>query len=78
MKSRCLNKNHKSYPYYGALGVIVCERWLVFENFCKDVGEPPSPEHVLDRYPNRNGNYEPGNVRWVTVEVNNRNKRSRS
>jgi hypothetical protein len=35
-------------------------------------GDPTG--HSLDRYPNRNGNYEPGNVRWATAKQQNRNK----
>lgn len=34
---------------------------------------PPGTE--LDRYPNNDGNYEPGNVRWATRKQNLRNRR---
>jgi hypothetical protein len=37
------------------------------------MGEPPTPKHTLDRFPNRNGNYEPGNVRWATAKEQARN-----
>lgn len=53
--------------------VKVCERWRVFENFLADMGQRPSPTHSIDRYPNRAGNYEPGNVRWATRTEQNRN-----
>jgi hypothetical protein len=67
MMQRCYNINSPSYRRYGGRGIIVCARWREsFDNFYADVGPRPSPKHSLDRYPNRNGNYEPDNVRWAT------------
>lgn len=67
MKARCYNKNRNSFARYGGRGITVCARWREsFSAFKKDVGKRPSPAHSLDRYPNRHGNYEPGNVRWAT------------
>ncbi len=39
------------------------------------IGPRPNPQSSIDRYPNKNGNYEPGNVRWANFEEQNRNKR---
>jgi hypothetical protein len=76
MIQRCENPNHDSYPRYGGSGVTVCERWRrSFLNFLIDMGERPSPQHTLDRYPNRKGNYEPGNVRWATWKQQNQKAR---
>lgn len=66
MLKRCRNPNTKNYHLYGGVGVKVCKRWMRFENFLQDVGRAPSKKHSLDRWPNNNGNYEPGNVRWAT------------
>lgn len=75
MKERCYNPKDSSYYRYGGRGIGVCDRWLnSFENFLEDVGEPPDPSMTLDRYPNQDGNYEPGNVRWATAQEQHRNK----
>lgn len=74
MLARCHNPRASSYKYYGAKGIAVCERWLKFEEFLADMGERPSSKHSLDRWPNRNGNYEPGNCRWATQSEQCRNK----
>lgn len=74
MRNKCTNPNHDRYKYYGAKGIQVCERWNDFANFYADMGDPPTPKHSLDRYPNRQGNYEPGNVRWATWEEQANNK----
>ncbi len=66
MIQRCTNPKAPNYAEYGGRGIRVCERWLVFANFLKDMGERPVGTS-LDRWPNANGNYEPGNCRWGTV-----------
>jgi predicted GIY-YIG superfamily endonuclease len=76
MKQRCINPNNNSYSRYGALGVKVCDRWLEsFENFYADMGDRPYGM-TLDRYPDKHGNYEPGNCRWATPAQQQRNLRS--
>lgn len=76
MKTRCLNPNSVNFKDYGGRGIEVCDRWLAFENFIADVGPRPSPKHSLDRYPDKNGNYEPGNVRWALPEEQQNNRRN--
>jgi len=68
MRDRCYNEKHHKYKYYGGKGVKVCDRWLEsFENFLEDMGERPEGK-TLDRYPNKEGNYERTNCRWATIE----------
>lgn len=67
MKQRCNNPNMINAYLYSERHVVVCERWAnSFANFLADVGPRPSHKHSLDRYPDKLGNYEPGNVRWAT------------
>lgn len=75
MIRRCNNPNDKDYPRYGGRGVTVCERWLVYENFVEDMGEPPD-RHTLDRVDGTKG-YSPENCRWASPAAQARNTNSR-
>lgn len=77
MRLRCTVPANAAYPNYGGRGIKVCERWLnSVEAFIDDMGPKPSPKHELDRYPDNDGNYEPGNCRWATRSENDRNLRN--
>jgi hypothetical protein len=66
-KQRCTNPKNKAYPRYGGAGIRMCDAWLnSFETFLRDMGPAPTQRHTIDRFPDKKGNYEPGNTRWAT------------
>lgn len=70
---RCTcNPEDKDYADYAGRGIKFL--FVSFRQFYADAGDKPSPHHMLDRKDN-NGNYEPGNVRWVTPVVSRLNQR---
>jgi hypothetical protein len=77
IKNRCLNPNIKEYKNYGGRGISMCAEWLddfhSFKRFAIDNGWTQGLQ--TDRI-NNDGNYEPCNIRFVTPQVNNMNKRT--
>lgn len=71
MKERCTNPKNSHWHIYGAKGIKVCESWLCFDGFLKDMGFRPDGM-TLDRI-DGNLNYEPGNCRWATPKQQSRN-----
>lgn len=75
-KERCHNPNSKDFFRYGAKGVLVCDEWLnSFDAFYRDMGPRP-PGTSLDRWPDRSGNYAPGNCRWATPKEQSNNRKN--
>lgn len=78
MLQRCYNPKNKLYYGYGGRGITVCERWRnSFELYAKDIGECPAKGMSVDRI-DKDGNYEPNNVRWATIQQQNSNRRPRT
>lgn len=76
MNERCYNKNNKRYKDYGGRGIKICDEWLKdntrFFNWALNNGY--NDNLTIDRI-DVNGNYEPNNCRWTTLQQQNRNTR---
>lgn len=75
MVQRCIDPDHSNYPAYGGAGITVCDDWLEFESFLRDMGERPSGTSI-DRIDGTAG-YRPGNCRWSSAVEQANNKYTR-
>ncbi len=77
LSRRCYNLNDPNYRLYGGRGIKVCDEWrdcyVVFREWALANGY--SDNLTLDRI-DVNGNYEPANCRWVTMKVQQNNRRN--
>ena len=74
-KKRCNPEYAYKYPDHAGRGIEF--RFTSFEEFYAEVGPRPEPkfDYSLDRYPDNDGHYEKGNVRWATKQKQARNRR---
>jgi hypothetical protein len=81
MRRRCYDKHNNRYQNYGGRGIKVCDEWLDFAGFKKwadENGYDPKADYgkcTIDRI-NPDGDYEPQNCRWTTIQEQNMNRTS--
>ena len=80
IKKRCNNPNSHIYKHYGGRGISICDEWSnnfkAFYDWAMANGYDENAqkgECTIDRI-DVNGNYEPSNCRWVSMEVQAKNK----
>lgn len=74
MKRRCLNPKAGYYYRYGGRGIKVCDEWMQYENFKRDIGLKPTEGHTIERI-DINGDYCLSNCTWVLKHEQAKNTR---
>ncbi len=74
MKKRCLNPNKRSYRWYGAKGVSVCEEWMDFQPFYDWAMANGYQDDLTIERKDVKGNYEPTNCIFIPIRRQNDNK----
>lgn len=76
MKKRCFNPNCHAFKRYGQRGITICKEWLDFKTFYDwALLNGYSKDLTIERI-NTNGNYEPGNCKWIILGKQVRNTRT--
>ncbi|MBO7123225.1 MAG: hypothetical protein J6V90_08105 [Treponema sp.] len=80
MKMRCYNPKNPAYENYGGRGIVVCDEWKEryagykrFKEWALSNGY--QEDLTIDRINNDKG-YSPDNCKWVSMKVQQRNKRN--
>jgi hypothetical protein len=76
MNSRCYKATNKAYSNYGGRGIKVCEEWKDSANFMEWALNNGYQNNLTIERIDVNGNYEPGNCKWITKKEQGYNKRT--
>lgn len=78
MNRRCNPENKATEALYHGRGIAVCPQWrsdfAAFRDWSLANGY--RDDLTLDRWPDKDGDYEPGNCRWASYQDQGRNKRT--
>lgn len=78
MMARCYDPKHHAFKNYGGRGITVCDSWHDPRTFVawieQNLGSRPEGM-TLDRWPDNDSGYGPGNVRWATRSQQGQNRR---
>lgn len=77
MMHRCYNAKNPFFKDYGGRGIKVCAGWQLTATFiawCET--QTILPGQSLDRFPDNDGDYTPGNCRFASPAEQNRNMRT--
>lgn len=76
IKSRCYNKNLKSYKDYGGRGIKVCDDWIKsFESFRDWAYKNGYSDELTIERKDLNGDYCPSNCMWIPFNEQQQNRR---
>ena len=78
MRNRCYLKDNPEYNRYGKKGIRVFDEWLAdfdsYDSYIMSLPNALKETYTIDRI-DPEGNYEPGNLRWASKQVQSRNCR---
>ena len=76
MIQRCENPKREKFSDYGGRGISVCAEWHDFCEFVSWARQNGYEDGLTIDRKNVDGNYEPANCRWSTINAQANNKRS--